>query len=145
MSMNQATEKAQEALLSAQQLAEQAGHPELEPEHLLIALAEQADGIVPGLLRRLAVDPAAVAAAARIEVAKLPAASGGAPPGQSARFRQVINQAVSEARRLKDEYVSTEHLLIALAAEGGRAPAARILHAHGVAGDRIYDALTSVR
>ncbi len=145
MSMNQATEKAQEALLSAQQLAAQAGHPELEPEHLLVALAEQADGIVPGLLRRLGVDPAAVAAATRAEVAKLPAASGGAAPGQSARLRQVLEQAVSEARRLKDEYVSTEHLLIAVAAEGGRAPAARILRAHGVAGDRIYEALTSVR
>ena len=145
MSMNQATEKAQEALLSAQQLAGQAGHPEVEPEHLLVALAEQPDGIVPGLLRRLAVDPAAVAAAARAEVAKLPAASGGAPPGHAARFRQVLNQAVSEARRLKDEYVSTEHLLIALAAEGGRAPGARILQAHGVAGDRIYEALTAVR
>ena len=52
MSMNRTTEKAQEALLSAQQLAEQAGHPELEPEHLLIALTEQPDGIVPGLLCR---------------------------------------------------------------------------------------------
>ena len=145
MSMNRTTEKAQEALLSAQQLAEQAGHPELEPEHLLIALTEQPDGIVPGLLRRLTVDPAAVTVAARAETAKLPAASGGAPPGQSARFRQVLNQAVSEARRLKDEYVSTEHLLLALAAEGGRAPAARILRAHSVVGDRIYEALTSVR
>ena len=145
LDMQRATEKAQEALLSAQQLAEQAEHPELEPEHLLIALAEQPDGIVPGLLRRLAVDPRAVTTAARAEVAKLPSASGGAPPGQSTRLRQIISQAASEARRLKDEYVSTEHLLIALAAEGGRAPAARILHAHGVAGDRIYDALTAVR
>ena len=65
MNLNRLTEKAQEALLAAQQAAEQAGHPELEPEHLLAALAAQQDGVVPPVLRRLGVDPAAVADAAR--------------------------------------------------------------------------------
>ena len=145
MSVNGTTEKARQALLAAQQLAARPEHPEIEPEHLLAALADQADGIVPGLLRKLSVDPAAVAGAARAETSKLPAARGGAPPGESPRLRRVLQQAAAEAERLKDEYVSTEHLLIALAGEEGRAPAARILRAQGVTGDRIYEVLTSVR
>ena len=145
MSINGTTEKARQALLTAQQLAARPEHPEIEPEHLLAALADQADGIVPGLLRKLSVDPAAVAGAARAEAAKLPAVRGGAPPGESPRLRLVLQQAAAEAERLKDEYVSTEHLLIALAGEEGRAPAARILRAQGITGDRIYEVLTSVR
>ena len=145
MSINGTTEKARQALLAAQQLAARPEHPEIEPEHLLAALADQADGIVPGLLRKLLVDPAAIAEAARAEAAKLPAVRGGAPPGESPRLRRVLQQAAAEAERLKDEYVSTEHLLIALAGEEGRAPAARILRAQGVTGDRIYEVLTSVR
>ena len=145
MNINGTTEKAQQALLAAQQLAVRSEHPEIEPEHLLAALADQADGIVPGLLRRLSVDPAVVAGAARTEAAKLPAARGGAPPGESPRLRRVLQQAAAEAERLKDEYVSTEHLLIALAGEEGRAPAAQLLRAQKITGDRIYEALTSVR
>ena len=145
MNINGTTEKAQQALLAAQRLAARSEHPEIEPEHLLAALADQADGIVPGLLRRLSVDPAVVAGAARAEAAKLPAARGGAPPGESPRLRRVLQQAAAEAERLEDEYVSTEHLLIALAGAEGRAPTAQILRAHGVTGDRIYEVLTSVR
>ena len=145
MNINGTTEKAQQALLAAQRLAARSEHPEIEPEHLLAALADQADGIVPGLLRRLSVDPAVVAGAARAEAAKLPAARGGAPPGESPRLRRVLQQAAAEAERIEDEYVSTEHLLIALAGAEGRAPTAQILRAHGVTGDRIYEVLTSVR
>ena len=65
MNLNKLTEKAQEAVLAAQQLAERANNPQLEPEHLLVSLAEQADGIVPSLLRKMTIDPAAIAAAAR--------------------------------------------------------------------------------
>ena len=145
MNVGRATEKAREALLSAQQLAERSGHPEIEPEHLAVTLAEQPDGVAPALLRKLSVDPAAVADAARGEIAKLPSARGGAPAAPSPRLGAVFDQAASEAERLKDEYVSTEHLLVALAAAGDRVPAARILRAHGVTGDRIYEALASVR
>ena len=145
MNLNRMTEKAQEALLAAQQAAEQAGHPELEPEHLLAALAAQQDGVVPTVLRRLGVDPAAVADAARAEVAKLPSARGGAAPALSARTRDAVNRASAEAERLKDEYISTEHLLLALAAEGRSAPAAKILAAHQAAPDRIQEVLKSVR
>ena len=145
MNLNRLTEKAQEALLAAQQAGERAGHPEVEPEHLLEALAEQADGVVPTVLRRLGTDPAAVAGAARAELAKLPAARGGAAPDLSARTREVVKRASAEAERLKDEYVSTEHLLLALAAEGGGAPAARILAAHQALPDRIQEVLKAVR
>ena len=146
MNLNRLTEKAQEALLAAQQAGERAGHPEIQPEHLLAALAEQADGVVPTVLQRLGADPAAVAGAARAEVAKLPAARGGAAPALSARTSEVVKRASAEAERLTDEYVSTEHLLLALAAEGGRAPAAS--DPRGLTRplpDRIQEVLKAVR
>ena len=146
MNLNRLTEKAQEALLAAQQAGERAGHPEIQPEHLLAALAEQADGVVPTVLQRLGADPAAVAGAARAEVAKLPAARGGAAPALSARTSEVVKRASAEAERLTDEYVSTEHLLLALAAEGGGAPAAS--DPRGLTRrvpDRIQEVLKAVR
>ena len=145
MNLSRLTEKAQEALLAAQQAGERAGHPEIQPEHLLAALAEQSDGVVPTVLQRLGADPAAVAGAARAVVAKLPAARGGAAPALSARTGEVVKRASAEAERLTDEYISTEHLLLALAAEGGRAPAARILAAHQALPDRIQEVLKAVR
>ena len=145
MNSNRLTEKAQEALLAAQQRTETAGHPQIEPEHLLTTLVEQRDGVVPGLLRKLAVDPDEVAQAARGELDRLPATHGGAQPELSPRLNAITTQATAEAERLKDEYVSTEHLFLALAAEGGTAPAARILASHGLTTDRIYAALTAIR
>ena len=145
MNINRLTEKAQEALLSAQQLAERSGHPQIEPEHLLATLVEQRDGIVPSLLRKLSVEPEAVSAAVRAEVEKLPTTQGGTQPGLSPRLNTVANQATAEAERLKDEYVSTEHLLVALATEGGRAAAPQVLRDHGATKDKIYEALTSIR
>ena len=145
MNINRLTEKAQEAVVAAQQLAERAGHPQIEPEHLLLTLIEQHEGVVPALLRKLAVDPASLAAAARAALDRLPAATGGAPPAPSARLRGVLTTASSEAERLTDEYVSTEHLFLALATEQGAAPAAGLLSEHGVGKDRLYEALTAVR
>ena len=145
MNLNRLTEKAQEALLAAQQAGERAGHPEIQPEHLLAALAGQSDGVVPTVLQRLGADPAAVAGAARAAVAKLPAARGGAAPALSARTREVVKRASAEAERLTDEYVSTEHLLLALAAEGGRAPASVILAGHQAVPNRIQEVLKAVR
>ena len=145
MNINRLTEKAREALIAAQELAERAGHPQVEPEHLLVSLTEQQDGIVPGLMRKLSVDPAAIIDAARVQLAKLPTTQGGSQPALSPRLNSLVNTATSEAERLKDEYVSTEHLLVALAAEGRDAPAAQVLEAHAVSTDRIYEALTSIR
>ena len=72
MNLNKYTEKAQEAILSAKQLAEQQNHPQVEPEHLLAALVEQREGIVPELLRKMSADPAAIAAGARELLGKIP-------------------------------------------------------------------------
>src|SRR6478672_4374885 len=127
MNINKYTEKAQEAILGAQQLADREGHPEILPEHLLLTLVEQREGIVPEIVRKLNADPAKVAAELRAELNKSPRAHGGTQVSLSPRLRKVTDAAEQEAERLKDEYVSTEHLLLAIAAEGGRAPAARIL------------------
>src|SRR3954463_8795875 len=114
MNINKYTEKAQEAVLAAQQLADTDGNPEITPEHLLLTLVEQREGIVPEIIRKMNADPAAVAAAGGAELDRLPRAHGGSQPGLSARIRKVTDAAESEADRLKDEYVSTEHLFIAI-------------------------------
>ncbi len=145
MNINKYTEKAQEAILGAQQLADREGHPEITPEHLLLMLIEQQGGIVPEILRKLNVDPATVASSLRTELERLPRAHGGSQPSLSARLRQVTNAAEEEAKRLKDEYVSTEHLFLAIAGEGGRAAAARILQQFGANKDAILQAMTAVR
>ena len=139
------TEKAQEAIAGAQQLAAGAGHPAINPEHLLVTLVEQQDGVVPALLRTLDVDVTGLAAAARAELDRLPTAAGGAPPAPAPRLRDAFVAATGEAERLKDEYVSTEHLFAALASESGAAPCARLLADRGISRDRLYEALTAVR
>jgi ATP-dependent Clp protease ATP-binding subunit ClpB len=145
MNLNKYTEKAQEAVLGAQQLAEQMSHAQIEPEHLLAALVEQHEGIVPEVLRKMAVDPAQMSRAARELLAKIPQAYGGSQPGLSPRLKLVADLAQAEAGRLKDEYVSTEHLLVAIASETGRSPAARLLTERGLTRDKIFAALTGVR
>ncbi|HEY7056535.1 MAG TPA: ATP-dependent chaperone ClpB [Vicinamibacterales bacterium] len=145
MNINKYTEKAQEAIIGAQQFADREGHPEITPEHLLLTLVDQQGGIVPEILRKLNIDPSAVATALRTELGRSPRAHGGSQPSLSARLRQVTNAAESEAERLKDEYVSTEHLFLAIASEGGRAPAARILQQAGATKDAILQAMTAVR
>ena len=145
MNIQKYTQKAQEAVVAAQQMAERAEHPQIEPEHLLAALVAQPDGIVPSILRKLNVAPETVAAGLKAELDKLPRAHGGAQPPVSPRLRAVANAAEAEAERLKDEYVSTEHLLLAIAAEPGRARSAQLLQQHGVTKDKVFEALTAVR
>jgi ATP-dependent Clp protease ATP-binding subunit ClpB len=145
MNINKYTEKAQEAILAAQQLADREGNPEIVPEHLLLTLVEQREGIVPEIIRKMNADPTAVATAIRAELNKLPRAEGGSQPGLSARVRKVTDAAESEAQRLKDEYVSTEHLFVAIASEGSRSPAARLLEQFRINKDAILQAMTSVR
>ena len=145
MNINRLTEKAQEAVVTAQQLAERSGHPQIEPEHLLLTLVEQHEGVVPALLHKLAVEPASLAAAARAALDRLPSATGGAPPAPSPGLRKVLASASDEAERLTDEYISTEHLFLALAAEPGTAPATRLLADAGLTRHRLFEALTAVR
>ena len=146
MNIQKYTEKAQEAVVAAQTLADREGHPEITPEHLLLGLVEQESGIVPEILRKMNVDPAGIAREVRAEIGRNPRAHGGSQPSLSPRLRQVTDAAEAEAQRLKDDYVSTEHLLLAVAAESGRpAAGARILQQHGVTKDTILQALTAVR
>ena len=102
MNINKYTEKAQEAVISAQHLAEEMNHAQIEPEHLLLALVEQQDGIVPALLRKMEVDPKPVADLVRAELSKQPAAYGGSQPALSPRLRKVTDAAQAEATRLKE-------------------------------------------
>jgi ATP-dependent Clp protease ATP-binding subunit ClpB len=145
MNINKYTEKAQEAIAGAQQLAERSSHAQIEPEHLLVALIEQREGVVPELLRKMNADPAAIGRAARELLARIPQAYGGSQPGLSPRLKLVADLAEAEAERLKDEYVSTEHLLVAIASESGRSPSAKLLTDRGINADKIFAALTSVR
>src|SRR4051812_36777683 len=145
MNINKYTEKAREAVAAAIELAQQANNPQLEPEHLLVALVEQREGIVPELLRKMNVDPAAVGRSARDLLKKLPQAYGGSPPRMSPPLQTLTDQAQAEADRLKDEFVSTEHLLIAIADETGRSPSAQLLKQSGITRDTILQALTGVR
>jgi len=145
MNLNKYTEKAREAVAAAIELAQQASNPQVEPEHLLVALLEQRDGVVPELARRLKTDPAQLALGARELLKKISQAFGGAQPSMSPRFKLVTDQAQAEADRLKDEYVSTEHLFVGIADETGRSPGAQFLKQQGITRDRIFETLTSVR
>src|SRR5215471_11865677 len=145
MNINKYTEKAREAVAAALELASQHNNPQVEPEHLLVALIEQRDGIVPELLRKMNVDVPGMTRAARELVGKLPGAYGGSQPAGSPRFKLVTDQAQAEADRLKDQYVSTEHLFVAITDETGRSPAAQLLKQRGITRDRIFEVLTSVR
>jgi len=144
MNLNKFTEKAQEAVMTAQNLASEGTHAEITPEHLLVALVEQENGIVPSLLRKMTLDPRNVAAEARKLLDSLPKAYG-ADVRLSPRMNLIGQSAQAEATRLQDEYVSTEHLLLALASEAGRSPAAQLLKRLGLTKDTAYQALTQIR
>jgi ATP-dependent Clp protease ATP-binding subunit ClpB len=144
MNLNKFTEKAQEAVMTAQNVASEGTHAEITPEHLLVALVEQENGIVPSLLRKMTLDPRNVAAEARKLLDSLPKAYG-ADVRLSPRMNLIGQSAQAEATRLQDEYVSTEHLLLALASEAGRSPAAQLLKRFGITKDTLYQALTQIR
>ncbi|HLH73234.1 MAG TPA: ATP-dependent chaperone ClpB [Chloroflexota bacterium] len=145
MNLNKLTEKAQEAILAAQRLAEEARHTQLEPEHLLAALIEQQGGVVPAVLDKLGVSSRALLQQVQNALQGLARASSPTQVYVSPRFKTVFDNAQSEAERLKDEYVSTEHFLLALADDAEKGQAGQILRRAGVTRDRIYQALQEVR
>jgi len=144
MNLNKLTEKAQEAVLTAQNLASEFNQPEITPEHLLSALVEQPGGIVQSILRKLNVEPRQMAADARKLFHALPKVYG-AEARFSPRMNVVIDLANDEAQRLQDDYISTEHLFVALATEPGRSTAAQLLQRNRITKDTLYKALTEVR
>ena len=145
MNLNKFTEKAQEAVLASPQLASELNHAQVEPEHLLVALVEQAEGVVPSVLRKLNADPAAIARGLREHLGKQPKAYGGAEPHLSPRLRVVIDSAQAEARTMQDEFVSTEHLLLGILSEPGKSPSNDLLKPRGVTRDTVLNTLTSIR
>jgi ATP-dependent Clp protease ATP-binding subunit ClpB len=144
MNLNKYTEKAQEAIVGAQNLATEQNHSEVTPEHLLVVLVEQSGGIVASILRKLNIEPATFTAEARALLKNMPQAYGG-DLRLSPRMKLIFDAAEAEAKRLQDDYVSTEHLFVALATEVGRSPAAQLLQRQGATKDAIYAALTQVR
>jgi ATP-dependent Clp protease ATP-binding subunit ClpB len=144
MDTSKFTEKSQQAFVAAQSLATGQQHAEVTPEHLLVGLLEQPGGIVPSVVRALNADPAAMAREARQRLDALPHARGG-EVRLSPRVPLLVDAAQAEAGRLRDEYVSTEHLLLAIATEKGRSPAAEVLKAAGITRETLDGALKAVR
>jgi ATP-dependent Clp protease ATP-binding subunit ClpB len=139
------TLKSQEAIQQASQLANENGQPEVLPMHLLMALVEDKEGIIVPLLQKIGVPKEQLFANARQAVAGLPKVSGSnSEAGLSSSMQKVLNEASKEAQDFKDEYVSTEHLLLALA-QLKKDPAQLLLTSLGASRDSILQALTSVR
>src|SRR6202042_401447 len=141
------TIKSQEALKAAQRRADERHNPQTTPEHLLAVLLEQDGGVVAPVLRKLGADPAAVRQALASRLESLPTLTGGPstaePAGGSTELVQILRTAESEMRELNDEYVSTEHLLLALAAHPGGAGEA--LRSSGAPREALLKALGEVR
>jgi ATP-dependent Clp protease ATP-binding subunit ClpB len=143
--LDKLTQKAQEALQQAQAIAEQNQNQVIFPLHLLIALAEEKEGIVRPVLAKCNVQPAAIVAEGRRLVANLPKTAGMQPGTYlSQPLNEVLERAFDEAGRFKDEFVSTEHLLLSIAQQRGD-PAAQLLDRAGATHDAILKALVSVR
>jgi len=139
------TLKSQEAVQKASELASENGNPELLPIHLLAALLEDQEGIVVPVLRRIGVGPEKLLSEANAEIRKLPKVSGAAAqPAMSPALQKGMDSAFKQADTFKDEYVSAEHLLLALS-QLSNEPAQRLLKGAGATHDKILQALTQVR
>ncbi|MBW1870977.1 MAG: AAA family ATPase [Deltaproteobacteria bacterium] len=143
MRMDKFTVKSQEALTQAQRLGQSMRHQELTPEHLLVALIEQEGGIVVPILQKLGVDPQILSGAITPALEKLPKVSG-AEGYLGARLKTVLETAQQEADRLKDDYLSTEHLLLGIAADS-QGQAGQKMAGLGVTLDALYRALQEIR
>lgn len=146
MRFDKFTLKSQEAIQTSQQVAEKLGHQQIEPEHLLSSLLEQKDGAIPPLLGKIGASKEQLRKKLEGALKKLPSVSG-AGYGQaylSPRAKAVLDQAFKEAEQMKDEYVSLEHIILAIAEEKG-GEAARILAASGITRDSILAALVDIR
>ncbi len=140
---NKLTEKSQEAIVGAQQRARDNGHSQIDVEHLAAALIEQPGGIVPSVLTALGVQPAQVSSALTTELERQPHVSGNVQVGASPRLGRVLQHAQKEAEALGDEYVSTEHLLLAMTGDNGYTGQA--LKRLGVTHERVLSSLKDIR
>ena len=138
------TVKAQEALQEAQDIAAKAGQQQIEPLHLLAALVGQHDGVVPPLLNRLGVRPESLEAEITAQLARLPKVSGVSQQHLGNASNEALEAAFEEAEKFKDEYVSAEHILLAIAAKS-KDPAGQLLARHGASREALLQALAAVR
>ena len=149
MNLNSFTQKVQEALGEAQNLAVRYGHQQVDAEHLLLALLEQPDGLLPRFLQKMEIPAESFAAALERVLDGLPRVSGpGAQPGSiyvTPRLSQILVRAQEEAKRLRDEYASAEHILLALLEEGPKTPSGRLFQQFGLNRERFLKALTEIR
>ncbi|HTX80018.1 MAG TPA: AAA family ATPase [Longilinea sp.] len=148
MRFDRFTERAQEAAQHAAEIIQRYGHNQIDTEHMLLALIEQPQGVVPQILEYLKVDASALSERLDYILRASPKASifgGGA--GQifiTPRVKRIIDLANEEASRLKDEFISTEHIFLAILSEKNT-PAARLLESNGLTRDRVYDAILQLR
>ncbi len=149
MDVNKVTEKTREALGNAQALATRHSHQSTDEAHLLAALLDQDRGLAPRILERLELEPKVLRAEADKLLGRIPAVRGsGVTPGNVAITRELsetLDRAEEEARRMKDEYTSVEHVLLALATAEGRRPVAELLRAFNVTRDRLLKAIDAIR
>ncbi|MBI4684216.1 MAG: ATP-dependent chaperone ClpB [Nitrospirae bacterium] len=146
MRMDKLTMKSQEAIQEAQRFAERKGNQELQPEHLLWTLLDDAEGIVTQIIRRLGVDAKLLQKDLDSEIEKFPKILGATPVGQlyiSQRLKDVFERAFKEAEHLTDEYVSVEHLLLSLISSGGAG--AELFKQYGITSDKVMSAMREIR
>ncbi len=149
MDLNRMTQKSVEAIQDAQAVAIEAGHQEVDGEHLFLALIRQESGLVGRLLDRAGANLDSITRDVEEELARLPRVSGpGADSGRlgvTRRFQKIAIEAEKEAKRLKDDYVSVEHLLLVFLGEGKSSASGRALIAQGATRDSVLEALQQVR
>ena len=149
MDLNKLTENAQKGIASAQATAAQQGHQAVEVEHLLHSLATQSDGLIPRLIEKLGAQPARFAERLESEIARLPKVSGpGVSPGSTMitpRLQSLLGRAAEEASKLKDDYISVEHILLAALKEESHTGAAKVLKEFGITRDKLLASLQTVR
>ena len=149
MDLNKLTENAQKGIASAQATAAQQGHQAVEVEHLLHSLATQSDGLIPRLIEKLGAQPARFAERLESEIARLPKVSGpGVSPGSTMitpRLQSLLGRAAEEASKLKDDYISVEHILLAALKEESHTGAAKVLKEFGITRDKLLATLQTVR
>ncbi|WP_419780059.1 ATP-dependent chaperone ClpB [Maridesulfovibrio sp.] len=149
MDPNKFTQKTNDAIAAAQSLAVKNGQQQIEVEHLLLALIEQEKGIVSKILQKSSIDPAAYKNAVEDEIRKLPSVSGpGAQPGQvfvTQRLNRIIVASEEIAQRMQDEFISVEHLFLAIMDEHGSTGAGRVNKTFGLTKDKVLEAMTSIR
>jgi ATP-dependent Clp protease ATP-binding subunit ClpB len=144
LNFDKLTVKAQQAMQAAQEMGGRQGQQQIEPLHLLWALLAQGDGVVPPLLEKLGVSPTTLASEVEKQIARLPKVSGASQQYLAPATNKILETAFDEAQRLKDEYVSTEHILLAISA-AEKDPAGQALLRAGASHEAILQAMATIR